>query len=195
MNVRKRVCAWRCPQQPSASHPSWPFARVQRVPPFVTTFVFSFTGFLTITPVAFIYGQMTWPNSVGQTILLFSPGVVGYLGQFFMCRSLQLEAAGPATMMRYLDVAFAYVFQIWIEKRSVDWISPLGALLVVSGAGIITVQRWCFPRASDVQKDSAIASPKQPERSIALSPSFRTSDMNNPLLHDNDVEDGWVHRR
>ena len=66
----------------------------------VTTFVFSLTGFLTILPIAFVYGQMKWPTSIGQGILLFSPGVVGYVGQFFMCRSLQLEAAGPATMMR-----------------------------------------------------------------------------------------------
>lgn len=165
--------------------------RVNRVQPMVTTFVFSLAGFLTIFPTAFIVGGMKWPTSVGQTILLMSPGVVGWLGQFFMCRSLQLEAAGPATMMRYLDVAFAYIFQIWIEKRSVDWISPLGALLVVSGAAIIAIQRWCYPRASDVQKDSAKGSPEA-RRSIAMSPSssFRVSQqMGAPLLAGAAVDD------
>lgn len=172
--------------------------RVNRVPPFVTTFVFSLAGFLTISPIAFIYGNMKWPNSFSQTVLLFSPGVVGYVGQFFMCRSLQLEAAGPATMMRYLDVAFAYIFQIWIEKRGVDWISPVGALLVVSGAGIIAVQRWCCPRPGDVQHDASKGTPpsarkKVPSREIALSPSFRNgNDIGNPLLNDDDdMERGW----
>ena len=99
-----------------------------------------------------------------------------------------------------LDVFFAYVFQIWIEKRSVDWISPLGAVLVVSGAAIIAFQRWCCPRPSDKQHDASLGTPPSgkngPQRELALSPSFRTgadTTMNNPLLNGDydDEESGW----
>jgi len=62
-----------------------------------------------------------------------------------LCCAVLLLQAGPATMMRYLDVAFAFLFQITVEHRSVDWLSPVGACLVVSGAGVVTLQRWCAP--------------------------------------------------
>ena len=65
-----------------------------------TTFWFSLSGFVVMTPVAFAVGNVQWPTTVTKWLLLFSTGVVGYVGQLLMCRSLQLEAAGPATMMR-----------------------------------------------------------------------------------------------
>jgi len=65
-----------------------------------TTFWFSLAGFLVLTPVAIGVGGMKVPDRWQDWLMLCSTGVVGYVGQLLMCRSLQLEAAGPATMMR-----------------------------------------------------------------------------------------------
>ena len=73
---------------------------MQSVPPMTTTFWFSLSGFVVITPIALAVGGLQAPESVSDWLLLCGTGIIGYIGQLLMCRSLQLEAAGPATMMR-----------------------------------------------------------------------------------------------
>ena len=51
-------------------------------------------------------------------------------------------------------MAFAYLFQIVVEHRLVDWLSPIGAALVVSGAAIITVYRWLKGPSADEEDDA-----------------------------------------
>jgi len=62
-------------------------------------------------------------------------------------------------------VAFAYLFQITVEKRLVDWLSPVGATLVVSGAAIITAQRWLFPSHDGNEDDDDADDETAPLRS------------------------------
>mgnify|MGYP000418358356 CR=1 FL=1 len=65
--------------------------RVNALHPMVITFWFSLTGFVVLTPMALAVNTIKSPTSVGSALLLTGTGVVGYVGQWFMCRSLQLE--------------------------------------------------------------------------------------------------------
>ena len=43
-----------------------------------------------------------------------------------------------------------------------DWLSPVGALMVVSGAAVVTIQRWCWPATEPLdhaQADDEEAAP------------------------------------
>ena len=70
----------------------------------VTTFWFSLFGFVALAPVALIVGDLKMPHTWGDAVLLCGTGVVGYLGQWFMCRSLQLEE-----VRRWLRVVWSCV--------------------------------------------------------------------------------------
>lgn len=84
-------------------------ARAQKVHPMVTTHWFSCLGFFAVGVVAFFTGITTPPHAKGW-IMLASIGVLGFFGQWAMCRSLQIERAGPATMMRCVPSATACFF-------------------------------------------------------------------------------------
>lgn len=75
----------------------------------VTTFWFSLFGFVALAPVALIVGDLKMPHTWGDAVLLCGTGVVGYLGQWFMCRSLQLEE-----VRRWLCVGSCVLWFVWL---------------------------------------------------------------------------------
>ena len=65
---------------------------------------------------------------------LFLCGLCATLGNVLIVRGLSLEDSGPATLMRNWDTVYAYLFQITIFKIAPDWISIVGAGLIVCTA-------------------------------------------------------------
>ncbi len=57
-------------------------------------------------------------------------GLMGFVGQATMSRGGQLEKAGPAAMMRNLDVVFAFVLQISFLAETPSGGSVAGAILI-----------------------------------------------------------------
>ena len=56
-----------------------------------------------------------FPDNVHDWLICIAIGVLSYAGQFALTVSLQVEAAGIATLIRKaFDIIFAYLFQIVI---------------------------------------------------------------------------------
>lgn len=91
-------------------------------------------------------------------------GGLGFTGQMLMTGGLQLEKAGPASMMRYakpdslytlhrvlmpsrsrssrqLDVVFAFVYQAVLEQEPISGWSLVGAALVMSCAFMVAAKK------------------------------------------------------
>ena len=52
---------------------------------------------------------------------------LGAGAQICINRGLQLEKAGPATSMRFLDIILSYIWQVWILHEKTDGYSIVGA--------------------------------------------------------------------
>ena len=56
-----------------------------------------------------------FPDNIHDWLICISIGILSYAGQFALTVSLQVEAAGIATLIRKaFDIIFAYLFQIVI---------------------------------------------------------------------------------
>ena len=58
-----------------------------------------------------------------------------------MSRGFQLEKAGPASLVRNLDVVFAFMFQAALMDDAVEFLSVVGAMLILSTAVLIGLKR------------------------------------------------------
>lgn len=111
------------------------------------------------SPIAmFIVGQQfVLPRGLMDWVLLGGVGLMAFAGQALLNRGLQLADAGPATLMRNLDVVFAFMFGEFIMlkeiitfdflgslilKEKVYWTSYVGALIIISFAVLVGWKRW-----------------------------------------------------
>ncbi|KAF0699375.1 Aste57867_10056 [Aphanomyces stellatus] len=69
-----------------------------------------------------------------------STGLLGFLGQVCMTKGFQLEHAGLASMMRYLDIVFVFIWDAMLLKESINPWSICGAAIILSSAVAITVR-------------------------------------------------------
>ena len=72
---------------------------------------------------------------------LLACGVGATVANLLIVRGLALENSGPATLMRNWDTVYAYIFQIIFFSVTPDWISVLGAVLIVSTALLQGIDR------------------------------------------------------
>lgn len=65
-------------------------------------------------------------------------GVAGFLGQYLLTVGFQLEKPGPASVIRYCDVVFVFIWDAAFFSTTPGWNSYVGALLVILAAiGIV----------------------------------------------------------
>lgn len=79
-----------------------------------------------------------------QTSLLLLVGTTAVVGQCLLNRGLQLCRAGPATLMRNVDVVFAYIYGIFIFNEIPSLISLFGALLIITCTLSMGLKKWLF---------------------------------------------------
>eukprot|EP00126_Sphaerothecum_destruens_P003646 Sdes_comp17419_c0_seq1m6637 len=107
------------------------------------TSVFSF-GLVSslLSPIALYctqHAQMRMPASWQEWALLWSTGVFAFGGQCLLNRGLQIERAGPATLMRNLDVVFAFLLDFWIVGESPNGFSIAGAIIIVFASIVLAL--------------------------------------------------------
>ena len=76
-------------------------------------------------------------------VVLVLCGVGSTLANVLIVRGLSLENSGPASLMRNWDIVYAYIFQMIFFDITPDWISLVGAGLIVYTAllqGIDTLE-------------------------------------------------------
>ena len=129
------------------------------------TFYFSVIGCIVSTTLTLWNGGFAWPHTLGDVAIFLSMGGLGFTGQMLMTGGLQLEKAGPASMMRYakptswytlqrvlmmpsgsrssrqLDVVFAFVYQAVLEQEPISGWSLVGAALVMSCAFMVAAKK------------------------------------------------------
>ncbi|XP_068687746.1 solute carrier family 35 member G1-like [Montipora foliosa] len=81
---------------------------------------------------------------------LLGLGFCGLGGQTLLTRSLQLERAGVVALIRTLDIAFAFVFQLLFLDYTANIYSIVGASLVLGGNVVIILNRAWFIQRKDV---------------------------------------------
>jgi len=74
------------------------------------------------------------PESLYDWIMHILIAVSAFIGQCLLNRGLQLCAAGPGTLMRNLDVVFAFIFGITILGEIPKWNSIIGAIIIVGSS-------------------------------------------------------------
>ncbi|RLN26270.1 hypothetical protein BBJ28_00004538 [Nothophytophthora sp. Chile5] len=68
-------------------------------------------------------------------------GICTFGGQMFLTKGFQLEKAGIASVMRYLDVVFVFIWDSTILGERINHWSVVGALIICSCAVTIAVRK------------------------------------------------------
>ncbi|KAJ1645165.1 hypothetical protein LPJ64_003233 [Coemansia asiatica] len=71
------------------------------------------------------------PGSRYEWLMILLTGFATFTGLALLNRGLQLAPAGSGTLMRNLDIVFVFIFGITLFDEIPDWISALGATIIV----------------------------------------------------------------
>jgi len=106
-----------------------------------------------ISPIFIAVTHKSWfvwtPETWGLIIVV---GFVSFVGLMFMAESLQLEDAGPAILVRNLDVVYAFLLQYALLKIKPDLMSFVGAGIVLAATSLIALNRTVFARLDICRK-------------------------------------------
>lgn len=92
---------------------------------------------------------MIWPIQYSFVVpatstlwaVIVACGANTFLGQFFLTKGLQLEKAGIASTMRYLDVVFVFIWDAALLDETISVWSVIGALIICLGAVVIALRK------------------------------------------------------
>ena len=106
-------------------------------------FNFGWVAIVETTIVTTVLQGFSLPASPFEWYLIVILGVFSFCGQILLTRSLQLEQAGPVSVVRATtDIALAFLWQIIIFKETPDLWSIFGALLVSSCILLTSLRKW-----------------------------------------------------
>jgi drug/metabolite transporter (DMT)-like permease len=83
-----------------------------------------------------------WPADGEVWISLLMIGLLSFVGQMLFNAGVQREKAGPASMIRNLDVAFSFVWQVVIEGIVPNVWSVFGALIISASVVAMGIKKW-----------------------------------------------------
>jgi len=165
------------------------FVAIRKVGPGVNPLVLvSYMGLVgtVLAPFGATVQTFRVPSTTGNWWLLFGVGIFSYIGQIFFNAGVQLEKAGPASMIRNLDVAFSFIWQATIlhDKPSVG--SILGALVIWACVATMGARKW-MQESSKARESTAVMQPngpvvtaQQPENGNASAPTAGGFEMKTP---------------
>ncbi|KAL4141081.1 hypothetical protein PRNP1_014203 [Phytophthora ramorum] len=96
---------------------------------------------LTMLWLALIQQSFYIPSTFLLWRAIIGTGICTFGGQMFLTRGFQLEKAGVAAVMRYLDVVFVFVWDSIILGEHINHWSIVGALIILSCAIVIAVRK------------------------------------------------------
>ncbi|KAJ1936359.1 hypothetical protein FBU59_005078 [Linderina macrospora] len=103
---------------------------------------FGFLSFVGSSIAMFVFQNPRLPQTTYEWTVMGMVGTFAYLGQVLLNRGLQLAPAGPGTLMRNMDVVFAFLFGITLFDEVPDWISVLGAVVIVGCTIAMGLHKW-----------------------------------------------------
>ncbi|KAF1331252.1 Drug/metabolite transporter, partial [Globisporangium splendens] len=79
--------------------------------------------------------------SLDVWLAVLGTGFLGFVGQLFLTRGFQLESAGTASVMRYLDVVFVFIWDITLLHERINEWSAVGAVIICGSAIAIAIRK------------------------------------------------------
>lgn len=110
----------------------------------------------------FVISHWIWPTPL-EWLVLLGVGVTTQVAQVYMTRGLQLEPAGRATAVGYLQILFATVWGAIVFRELPGPLGVLGALVIAGSTLLLTLMRQRDAR----RERRAAASPPDATRSMA----------------------------
>ncbi|KAJ1819559.1 hypothetical protein LPJ56_003616 [Coemansia sp. RSA 2599] len=107
---------------------------------------FGFLSMVGSSIMMFATQEPRMPRTTYEWTVMGMVGVFAYIGQAFLNRGLQLAPAGPGTLMRNLDVVFAFIFGITLFDEVPDWISVAGATVIIGCTLAMGAHKWLSHR-------------------------------------------------
>ncbi|OQR83668.1 Drug/Metabolite Transporter (DMT) Superfamily [Achlya hypogyna] len=116
--------------------------KLQRLDFLVVIHYFFLTSLLLSTIwITTIEEGFVWAMPPSTWAVAVSTGVLGYLGQLFMTKGFQLENVGIASVMRYLDIVFVFIWEVTLLHEPINPWSIVGALIICGCAIGIAVRK------------------------------------------------------
>ncbi|KAJ2157036.1 hypothetical protein GGF46_004781 [Coemansia sp. RSA 552] len=103
---------------------------------------FGFISMIGSSAAMFAFQAPRLPVSSREWALMGMLGAFAYTGQVLLNRGLQLAPAGPGTLMRNLDVVFAFIFGITLFDEILRWSAVFGALVIVGCTAAMGLHKW-----------------------------------------------------
>lgn len=116
----------------------------------VIVFYFGMSVLLVSIPFAIAFRPTEIPE--WQIILLvIGNGIASFLGQICLSRGLQLEKATKATAMNYLQIVFAFIWEMAIFHSGFQYWSFLGAAMICGWAALTAWRKHRQQKEKDLQ--------------------------------------------
>ncbi|KAJ3151074.1 hypothetical protein HDU89_002286 [Geranomyces variabilis] len=80
--------------------------------------------------------------TIAETGVLLAVGVSAFIAQCFLNAGLQMSHAGPATLMRNLDIVFAFVFGQLFFHETPRVTSIVGATIILASTATVALFKW-----------------------------------------------------
>jgi drug/metabolite transporter (DMT)-like permease len=106
--------------------------------PLVVVLYFTLVTVPLALPLALL--NWVWP-SVAEWAVLIGVGITTQMGQVYFTRGLQLEPAGRATAVGYLQIVFAALWGVILLGERPDAWSVAGAAVIIGGTLLVAVRR------------------------------------------------------
>jgi drug/metabolite transporter (DMT)-like permease len=81
------------------------------------------------------------PSTLGVWLAVVGSGVFTFVGQLLLTKGFQLEKAGIASVMRYLDVVCVFMWDYLLLGEKINYWSVVGAAIICSCATVIALRK------------------------------------------------------
>lgn len=109
----------------------------------IIMFNFGWVSIIETTLLTTALNGFSLPHCGFDQWLIVLLGLFSFAGQIMLTRSLQLEQAGPVSVVRAAaDIVFVFIWQIIFFEEIPDGYSISGALLVTSSVILTSVKKW-----------------------------------------------------
>lgn len=91
--------------------------------------------------IAAIQHSFVMPATLTTWAVIVVCGVTTFLGQIFLTKGLQLEKAGVASAMSYLDVVYIFTWDTVLLHETINHWTMVGSLIICLGAVVIALRK------------------------------------------------------
>ncbi|KAG2217232.1 hypothetical protein INT45_012691 [Circinella minor] len=104
-----------------------------------------YNGIITsLVSVILLFSVQEWvrPQSFFEYSVLLFVGILQFSSHCFMGKGLQLAPAGPASVMRMVEICLAFMFGILVFHEYPDLLSVLGATIIAGTTTLLAWRKW-----------------------------------------------------